>query len=174
MRKLIAGLAFMVMSQPVIAAWTYGEQADPMGRNAAKHATIQSRNQITFGSPYGGPQRATLTLRIHPRYGRNVILDIARGQFNCRVDGCAVLVRMDERPAERFSASEPSDNSSDTIFIRDYQRFLRGVKAAKLLRIEAEFFREGTRIFEFDVAGLNWEDAPKPKITPEQKKRGGI
>jgi len=125
-----------------------------MGRGKVTTADLLSSNTITFGSPYGGPQRATLQLRSHPQWGKNVILGVERGQFLCRRDECRVLVRFDNGKAESYNAVGPADHSTDTIFIRDYDYFVRRLLKAKRLRIEATFYREGNRIIEFDVSGL--------------------
>jgi hypothetical protein len=102
------------------------------------------------------------------------MLHISRGQFLCRTDSCSLMVRFDDKPAARFSAAEPADNSSTLLFIRDYSRFLRETRAAKVVRIEALFFQNGSRVFEFDVAGLDFDAsnkaaAPRPAPTPAQR-----
>ena len=75
---------------------------------------------MEFGFPYGGKQHGQLTLRRHPRFGRNVIFNIERGQLMCpSYDGCTVLVRFDDAPPASFSAMPPSDHSNETIFLRD-------------------------------------------------------
>lgn len=55
----------------------------------------------------------------------------------------------------------PSDGTTDMLFIktptfRHLRGFVSDIKAVNRLRIEAEFFQEGRRVFEFDVAGLQW------------------
>lgn len=104
----------------------------------------------------GGAQRATLILRKHPRYGKDVILTIERGQFLCSFDGCNVMVKFDEHKPLRFSASEPSDHSTTVIFINDYAGFVARAKKSKKIYIEAQFFQEGARVFEFTSKGLNF------------------
>jgi len=42
------------------------------------------------------------------------------------------------------------------LFIGNYNSFVAELKKAKTLRIEALFFSQGSRIFEFEVAGLKW------------------
>ena len=66
--------------------WNYEESPDKMGRGAIKQAYISSLNEIEFDFPYREPQRATLQLRKHPKYGNDVILSIERGQFLCHLD----------------------------------------------------------------------------------------
>ena len=38
----------------------------------------------------------------------------------------------------------------------DAESFIDELRKAKRLKIEADFFQEGPRVFEFDVRGLNW------------------
>jgi hypothetical protein len=164
MRRLALLVIFTAACGSALAAWDYREEKDEMSGGTIKWATIDSSNQVTFGSPYGGPQRATLHLRIHPRRDRNAILSLERGQFICRIDSCSVLARFDDGKPVRFSAIRPADHSSEYIFIRDYARLVSGLKGAKILRIEADFFHQGSHIFEFHVGGLRW-DEPAAKKT---------
>lgn len=117
---------------------------------------MNSLNEVNFDFPYRGNQRGTLTLRIHPKYGKDVMLSIDKGQFLCGIDDCTVSVRFDEGKAQNFSAVGPSDHSTTTLFIRGYDRFVAATKKAKHVYIEAQFFQQGTRVFEFDVADLKW------------------
>lgn len=154
-------------------AWVYLDDKDPMG-GSVRSAVVMSNNAINFGPPYSGSQKGRLDLRIHPRHGRDVMLSVQRGQFLCRMDGCTVMIRFDDKQPIAFRAVEPADHSSDAIFIRDYPRFLRETRSAKLVRIEATFFQQGSRVFEFDVAGLNFDAANKPAAakpapTPAEK-----
>lgn len=136
--------------------WIYDESPDKMGRGTVKTATIRSLNEIEFGFPYQGRQRMTLMLRVHPKYGKNVILSIERGQFLCRIDGCAASVRFDQGKPETYSASEPADNSTTYLFIGNYDRFLTGLRKSKKVSVEAQFYQEGSPVFEFDTSGLEW------------------
>jgi hypothetical protein len=148
-------VVFLVPFAANAGPWTYRTSTDPMGRGKVITARVLSSSTITFGSPYGGAQRATLTLRSHPEWGKDVILSIQRGQFLCRRDECGVLVRFDNGKPESYDAVESADHSTETIFLRDYDYFVRRLLKAKRLRIEAIFYQEGRRILEFDVSGLN-------------------
>ena len=142
---------------PLTTGWVYRENADSMGRGTIKRAQLESSNTVNFGFPYQGEQRAMLTLRKHPKYGKDVILDIERGQFMTGIDGCTVLVRFDDGKPRAFSASEPADNSTTTLFIRNYPSFVAAAKKSKRIQIEAPFFQEGDRMFEFNSEGLTWD-----------------
>jgi hypothetical protein len=75
----------------------------------------------------------------------------------CRAyDGCHATVRFDGEPAERVELVEPSDNSSDTVFVSEARPFIAKLKKAKKVIVELEIYEAGRPQFEFDVAGLKW------------------
>lgn len=137
-------------------AWRYDESSEQMGRGTVKHAQVNSLNEVNFDFPYRGAQRGTLTLRSHPKYGKDVILSIEKGQFLCGIDDCTVAVRFDDGKTQNYPAVGPADHSTTSLFIRGHDRFVAGAKKAKRVAIEANFYQSGTRVFEFDVTGLQW------------------
>lgn len=136
--------------------WIYSESDDAMGRGKVKLAMVQSTNEIEFDFPYKGPQRATLGLRQNPGQGPDVMFSIKRGQFQCSFRGCKVQVRFGDGKPVSFSASEPSDNSSTTLFILDEATFIKRAKQVDTIAIEAEFFQQGMQVLQFHVADLKW------------------
>jgi len=136
--------------------WQYRESPDEMGRGTIKQAIVCSLNEVQFDFPYLGAQRAMLHLRIHPKYGKDVILTIKKGQFLCGLRGCQVAVRFDNGKAQNFTAVGPADHNTTSIFIRGYDRFLAGARKAKKVYIEAQFYQQGSQVFEFDISGLKW------------------
>jgi hypothetical protein len=143
-------------SEPSDQQWTYDVREDKMTGGATRHAYVLSTNTVNFGSPYAGAQHGRLSLRIDPKYGRDVIFSIERGQLLCRsYEGCDILVRFDEGKPERFSAVGPADNSTETVFIRNYDRFLGKMRKAQIVRISLNVYQEGAPVFEFDVSGFN-------------------
>lgn len=136
--------------------WSYNQSADEMGNGTTYLANISSTNTVNFDSPYSGDQHAHLTLRIHPRYGKDVVFRIEQGQFLCNsYEDCVVLVRFDDGKAANFSAVGAQDNSTETIFIRNYSRFVERLQKAKRIRISANIYQEGAPVFEFDVSGFD-------------------
>jgi hypothetical protein len=141
--------------------WLYTADADAMTSKITRQASILSTNTVTFDFPYTGAQRATLTLRRHPRYGKDVIVQIEKGQILCDSwDGCTVLVRFDDGAAQTFSANPAEDNSREMIFISNYARFLAGLRKAKTVSISFSVYQEGSPIFtfnteRFDIGQLN-------------------
>lgn len=135
--------------------WEYRNTEEAMGRGIVRSATVVSTNQVEFDFPYRGLQHARLTLRSHPKHGRDVLFSIERGQFLCGIGGCSVSVKFDNGKAKEYAATEPADNSSELIFIQNYKRFLSETIKAKKLYIEAGFYSQGIHVFEFDVADLD-------------------
>lgn len=134
-----------------------------MKKGTIYQAQVSSSNTVDFSFPYSGAQHATLTLRMHPRYGKDLIFSIEKGQFLCpSYEGCNVLVRFDDGDAVTFSAAAPEDNSTETIFIRNYGRFVERMFKAKRVRISANIYQEGAPVFEFDVSSFD-QAKYKPK-----------
>jgi len=143
--------------------WEYLQDEDQMAKGVTYHAIVSSANTVDFDFPYSGAQHATLGLRTHPRYGKDVIFSIERGQILCHsFEDCTILVRFDDGEAQRYSAIGAADNSTETIFIRNYARFLSSMQKAKTVRIAVEIYHEGAPVFEFDVSGFDPEKY-KPK-----------
>lgn len=136
--------------------WSYRSSTDPMTSGTTRQASIQSENTVSFDFPYRGPQHGTLILRDHPSHGRDVILSIERGQILCRsYEDCNITIRFDQKSPTRWRAVGPSDNSTDTIFIRNSAEFRRRMRSADAVRIQIPVYQEGNVLFEFEVGGFS-------------------
>ncbi len=146
------------------APWSYYHTDDPMSKGKTHTATISSSNTVEFGFPYGGKQHGRLTLRTDPKYGKDIIFRIEKGQVLCpSYDSCRVLVRFNDENATSYTAVGAADNSSETIFIRNYSRFVGKMMKSKRVRISMNIYQEGSPVFDFDVSGFNVEKyKPKP------------
>ena len=69
-----------------------------------------------------------------------------------------VTVRFDDGELWKFDIGEPEDGTTGLLFMRpvDAESFIDELLKAKRLKIEANFYQEGRRVFEFDVHGLDW------------------
>lgn len=138
--------------------WSYPRSTDAMTSRTTRQAVIRSENTINLDFPYQGAQHGTLILRDHPSYGRDVIFRIEEGQLLCSsYSGCQVRVRFDEGSAGRWSAVGPSDNSSTSLFIRNYSGFLGQLRRSRVVRIQPEIYQAGAPVFEFHVGGFDFE-----------------
>jgi hypothetical protein len=153
-----ASAASVVKDQSVGAApsnWSYSENKDEMRGTTTKYAQTDSENELDFGFPYGS-SHGTLMLRKRPSDGLNVILSI-KGQFICNAfEGETVTVKFDSGPIEHFGCNETADGSPGYLFIEASQKFVRKLRKAKKVIIEAQYFEHGRQQLTFDVAGLNW------------------
>ena len=135
----------------------YVEYLDEMGRITAKTADLVSSNTVRFfGFPYEGEIHAWLTLQNSPEPGQDIMLRVERGQFVSSYTKDFVTVRFDDGELQKFAIGEPADSTSDLRFIHDNGKFINQLRKAKSLKIEADFYQEGPRVFEFDVRGLDW------------------
>jgi hypothetical protein len=136
--------------------WQYDESSDEMGRGKIRTAFVSSLNEVDFDFPYQGAQRAQLVLRRHPKYGRNVILQVEKGQILTGIDGCDVQVRFDGGKARTYRGMGAADHSTTSVFLNNFDRFIAAAKKAKKVYIEAPFYQEGERVFEFNVKDLKF------------------
>lgn len=142
--------------KPPGSQWYYHRNDDPMGKGTVHQAHVSSSNTVNFGFPYSGMQHATLALRTHPRQGKDVIFRIEKGQVLCHsYQDCTVLVRFDDEPPTNYSGVGAADNSTETVFIRNYDRFIGKMLKAKRVRIAVNIYQEGAPVFEFDVSNFD-------------------
>jgi hypothetical protein len=138
-------------------AWNYRTYRDDLTGKLIESAEVRSTNTVNFDFPYQGPQRAMLMLRRHPQYGLDVILFVERGQFLCSIDDCLVSAVFDDGSVELFTALEPADHSTTSLFIRYETRFIERLRRSEKARISASFFQQGAPTFEFNVGNLEWK-----------------
>ena len=154
--KLQEGWAREVRRSEMAAKWSYSSSTDDMTGGTSRYARISSENTVEFDFPYEGTQRARLTLRTHPSYGRDVMFSIERGQLMCpSYDGCTVRVRFDDGAPQSWSASPASSRNSTLIFINGHDRFVERLRRAQIVRIQPRVYQEGNPIFEFEVGGFD-------------------
>jgi len=145
--------------------WTYSDVNDPMGRGVTKLAEVESNNTVDFGFPYNGAQHATLVLQKGPsayRKGaveKQIVLKLERGQllFHYIQYGAVqnLAVRFDSGKVQTsFIGLQLADGGTNRMGIIPYDEFTAQIRKANKVAIEATFFQEGTRVFEFDIQGL--------------------
>lgn len=138
-------------------SWTYSTSEDKVRGATSYFASTASTNSIELDSPYDGGSTLRMTVRQSPAHGADVLLVLSSGQLLCRAyDGCYATVRFDDKPAERVELTEPSDNSSDTVFVSNASLFIAKLKKAEKVIVELEIYEAGRPQFEFDSAGLKW------------------
>lgn len=136
--------------------WAYETDEDKMTGKSVYYARVLSTNTVEFDFPYGGGSQFKLLLRNKEGVNK-VLLSVSKGQFMGSYGGKKVRIRFDEDEPFLVSFNEPSDASSDVIFLKPEAKIIEGIKKAKKMLIQAEFYQEGNVIMEFDVEGLKWE-----------------
>jgi hypothetical protein len=136
--------------------WDYSDTFDQVRNATIYFASLESENTANFDFPYQGGSKLRLSVRWHPQYGQEVMLKISKGQFVCGVDDCSGTINFGSGP-QIISLSEPTDNSSDTLFITDSSEIIDQLKKAKQVVVELPFYQEGNRQFTFEAkAALVW------------------
>jgi hypothetical protein len=97
--------------------WTYDTKEDRMRNKITHYAQLDSDNKLDFAFPYSGGSTGMIVLRNGPR-GKDAMLMVDKGQFLCSVEGwCALKVKFDNGPITRYTGSQPSDGTSNALFI---------------------------------------------------------
>lgn len=138
--------------------WVYVDGQDELTGKRSKQAFILSNDYFELDFPYSNKQKATLTVRQHPRYGLDVILGIERGQIPCSsYDGCTFEATFDGGAVQKFSAAGAADNSSETLFVSNDKRFLAALKKSRSVKIVLPIYQNGGIVHSFRTVGLDWK-----------------
>ena len=90
------------------------------------------------------------------RYGKDVIVEIDKGQILCRsYEPCEIMVRFDDKPARKFNGTPPADHSANIVFLSGYARFLAEAKAAHTIMVELPIYQDGNRVWMFAADNLD-------------------
>jgi hypothetical protein len=143
-------------TSPPSSNWSYSTSQDPMRDTTTRFASVTSDNELSFGFPYWGGTHGALQLR--SKAGRlDVILSVDRGQFACSgFLNESVAVKFDSGPVREYSCESASDGSSNILFLVPAQHFVKELRHAKTVVIEAEFYQEGKQQLAFTTSDLNW------------------
>ena len=140
-----------VVDNNVNNEWEYDSKDDEMTNSKSYFATISSDNGEVFGFPYDeeGGSHLTVTVRQIKKYGTEVLFGISKGQFLTDIDGQYVSVKFDDNAPKKYKTYSADDGSLDVLFIDNAEDFIAKAKTAKTIKIEAEFYQEGNRVFTF-------------------------
>lgn len=138
------------------SAWSYSESVDEMTEVTNYFATCQSTNEVEFDFPYGGGSHLSIVVRNMGKKN-DVLFSISSGQFNSGIDGQKITLRIDGGEPFKVNCNSANDGSMDVLFASNASKIIEKIKAAKTLKVQAEFFQEGNKTFDFDVEGLQWE-----------------
>lgn len=146
------------VTAPPTLPWHYSTTKDDVSGKDIAFAEASSLNKEDLHWPYGPGIGATLTLRKHPRSGKNAYVSLDKGQILCRsYESCTIMIRFDDRPAAKYSAVGPSDGSTEVVFIQNYAKLLAELKKSKKFLVELPMYQDGNRSWQFKVDGLSWQ-----------------
>jgi hypothetical protein len=143
-----------------LKTWSFKTEKDAMTDSKNIWANLTSDNIVDFSAPYDGGSNLTITIRYMKKYGFDAMLQISSGQFDANEYSGTnyITARFDGGSARKYYVNEPSDGSSDYLFIRKKSDFIMRCKKAKSIKIEAPFYQEGTAVFNFKVdKALEWK-----------------
>jgi hypothetical protein len=144
-------------SSDVDAQWRYSTDTQAVSHEVVKAACVESANAVSIGT--WGETYATLCLR-SGHSDAIIQLNDDRGQFVCGVEGCSLKARFDDRPVQRFSASdEAADFSDHTLFVKPQGRLVAVLKHSTSVVFGVQTFESGgEQELRFPVAGLVWDE----------------
>ena len=136
--------------------WSYDTSTDELRGQKVYQASVDSENSVYFAAPYDGGSTLSMTVRKHPKYGQDVYFTISKGQFVCGVETCSGTINFGSGP-QTITLGEPSDYSSDTLFVTSSPSVISHLQKAKKVIVELPFYQEGNRQFTFETkAPLVW------------------
>ena len=141
------------INEVVKGKWEYRDYEDKASGKTASKASLLSENKINLSFPYQGFQNGTLSVRNHPRWGKNIYLKIEQGQI-LSIDGYSYdnkyfLVRFDDGDVKKWNYVGSSDQSSDIIFISNEKKFLKQLTTANKIYITINLYQDGQRTLCF-------------------------
>ncbi|MBP5136431.1 MAG: hypothetical protein ILP23_03770 [Paludibacteraceae bacterium] len=138
--------------------WTYSENIDEMTEKKTFFASLTSDNKVDFDFPYEGGSSLSINVRQSPKYGKDVYFTISKGQFTDIFNG-SISVKFDNGSIEKYSCSGASDADTGVLFLSgNVDKFIKKLKEAKQIKVQASFFQEGDRTFTFTTpVGLEWK-----------------
>lgn len=141
----------------VQSKWEYTDADDEIhSANKIHFAYLKAKDALYLKPPQG---KVFPSLELFPEKGKTyILLNIERGQFNSSTDSLSIGVTFDNEQTERYYARFPITTNGDksSIIIVDYEKVLPKLKKSSTVSISAEIYDNGTKLIEFETAGLVW------------------
>ena len=140
--------------------WQVTESIDEMTDTKNVWKSLTSENFAYFDFPYEGGSFLRIDVRYMKKYGTDILLTLSQGQLmSNEYNGTNyVMVRFDDDAPQKYYTNEPSDGSSNCLFLRNAKKFIKRAKTAKSIKIQVPVYQEGNPIFTFKVdVPLTWE-----------------
>lgn len=147
--------------EPRKVEWDFTISTDEMTDTKNIWATIRSDDYIMQDFPYEGRTYASITVRYMKKYGYDVLIEITKGQINgSSYHGTDyITARFDEGSPKKYYFNNAADGSSDVVFLRSAQDFIKRCKQAKDIKIDVPIYQAGRPVFCFHVdESLTWRE----------------
>jgi len=123
--------------------WTSNTDTDAMRGISTVIFKNESINKTQFAWPRNKPSYLLLTIQKHSnKKPRDVLIRIIEGQFLCHPNDCTIAVKFDDGKVMNFSGRETADYRYDILFIDQPEVFMKQLKKAQKLTIEAGLDRK--------------------------------
>lgn len=143
------------IAAPTPNTWQYANYDDETSGKKTNTIYLISNNVEQLEFPHQGGTYATMHLRKHPRFGKDVFISTNNGQLHCEYNDCRVSVRFDNGEVTRYRATEPDDSSNTTFFFDNTKKMITSIQKSKKMYVELVFFSQGRKTFEFNTADLD-------------------
>lgn len=131
--------------------WERFEYNDAMTDAKGVVLSLRSKNSTHFDPPYQTENGSYLTINLRRVSGvTEAFLTVDKGQMLCGVRNCSFSLRLGNGQVESWAAGKSSSGDTDIMFVGDVEDFLAVLRSRATVRIGIEFYRAGTRAFEFD------------------------
>lgn len=135
----------------VTNGWAVRTGKDAMTDDELTTISLRSANSVAFEFPYKTQGGSYLNMTVRKKAGElDVMFRIDKGQILCSSLDCKFTLRIDDRPVQTWTGLPSATHHSDLMFVRDAVALERIIMNGGRLRIGIDFFRQGTRVFEFD------------------------
>jgi hypothetical protein len=153
--------------------WQYTYSIDKMTSDTIFNACAGANEKLDFKFPYNGGSTATLIVYFSNGFN-DLALAVSKGQFDLDFGVQNVRIRFDNEKPLTVKCQQPVDRSSQLLIFSNTDTLISELRKAKKILVEATFYREGTRIMEFDAGELVWKHfTVKPKTTKKVEKTEG-
>lgn len=142
--------------------WQSKTSKDAMSDESTRSVWAVSTNDVQLEFPYNNQPVWARMVILQARTGPVVGVDTSAGQLWCERP-CKVRVRFDERPAKEWDATRTDVAAGVSAYgFKRGAEFVHEVQSASRIRVEATYFKMGTRIFTFEPGKLPETFSRKP------------
>jgi hypothetical protein len=150
-------ITFHAQPQSAKKNWSYHEEVDRMTGSKVYSAQVMSSTRKEFSFPYQGGSNFFLILKFEN--GKNkVVLKVSKGQLVPSYTGeTSYRIKFDEEQPINVSPSGTGSGIHNQVFLGSESEIIEKLKSAKKVLIEAECYKAGMVVLDFNVEGLIWE-----------------